>query len=452
MILMGIISVILVQFTWTHGVPKKINSNPIYYDEILGIGTYFFPFITYIVVTMIVSKWEKLIQYILNIFLGASVLAAVIVFIEFRRVGGDINTFRFSDPHIFWMSLRALAQLMCLGSFIAYTRFLYPAPVCVRVGHMRGAFLRRLSSLLRLIGATRVLFPSREITLKPGQMRTVYGFLTLFFVGAILVTLQNSWWIELGVGLIVITVVASFRLLMFYGLLALPFLPLVKAELDKLQSVKADDFLRIIIWQDSLRIWSKQPALGVGPGDFWAYDQVFTLLPRIYRNCNATGLCVAHNGYLQTLGALGPLGLLFYISASVVVIIAAVRLYRRSRMPIVRKDNILNSILQALGVYEYSDLTRRNDRLLALTGLGLVCGSMAADFFIGEFMLPPRQVSVFNVIPQVMVSWIVYGLVMYKDQLWRRARKQLHLVAKRRKLLRSMFQSQPYNRLGETKA
>ena len=172
--------------------------------------------------------------------------------------------------------------------------------------------------------------------------------------------------------------------------------------------------------------------LGVGPVDFWAYDQIYTQLPRLYRNCNATGLCVAHNGYLQSLGEIGPLGLFLYIAASVVVIIISIQLYRRTKLVKIRKDNLLNSILQALGLYEYSEVEQRNDRVLALVGLGLICGSMAADFFIGEFMLPPRQVSAFNVIPQVMVSWTVYGLVMYKHKLWLTSRRALRLAPKKK--------------------
>ncbi|GAC1381654.1 MAG: hypothetical protein NVSMB33_08510 [Ktedonobacteraceae bacterium] len=429
MIILAIISTIMVQFTWTHGVPKKINNNPIYYDEILGIGTYFFPIITYMIVTTVVACWEKLIQWILNAFLIIAIVAMIVVFVEFRRFGGNIGTFRFSDPHVLWMSLRALAQLMVLGAVIAYARFLYPTTVKVRI-HKKA-----LRLLLVLVGGRSTGLYSnsyREITFKVGAMRALYAVLVLLFTGAIIVTLQNSWWVELGMALVIMTIVASFRLLIFYGVLALPFVPLLKAEFDKLQTLKADDFLRFIIWQDSLRVWSKQPILGVGPGDFWAYDQVFTKLPRIYRNCNSTGLCVAHNGYLQSLGEIGPLGLFFYIAASVVVIVIAAQLFRRSKMRKIRKDNALNSILQTLGVYEYSDLEKRNDRLLGLIGLGLICGSMAADFFIGEFMLPPRQVSVFNVIPQVTVSWTVYALVMYKDQLWRKSRKALRLASKKK--------------------
>src|SRR6266487_2206902 len=77
MIILAIISTIMVQFTWTHGVPKKINSNPIYYDEILGIGIYCFPIITYMAVTTIVFCWEKLIQWILHAFLLAAFAASI---------------------------------------------------------------------------------------------------------------------------------------------------------------------------------------------------------------------------------------------------------------------------------------------------------------------------------------------------------------------------------------
>ncbi len=443
MIALALISTIMVQFTWTHGVPKKINNNPIYYDEILGIGVYFFPLITYMVVTTILSYWEKLLQWILNIFLFAGFIATIVTFIEFHRVGGNISTFRFAAPHIFWMSLRAIAQLMVLGAITAYVRFIYPMPWrgSTRLpGFLQKLFLVALpfsfASSAFGVMAVRVffrrLFATGEFYISAGKMRTLYAILTILQAVAIIVTLQNSWWVELGLGLVIITIIASFRLLLFYCALLIPFVPLLQLALNKLQSLKADDYLRLIIWQDSLRVWSKQPFLGVGPGDFWAYDQIYTQLPRIYRNCNATGLCVAHNGYLQSLGEIGPLGLFLYIAASVVVIIISIQLYRRTKLVKIRKDNLLNSILQALGLYEYSEVEQRNDRVLALVGLGLICGSMAADFFIGEFMLPPRQVSAFNVIPQVMVSWTVYGLVMYKHKLWLTSRRALRLAPKKK--------------------
>ena len=107
--------------------------------------------------------------------------------------------------------------------------------------------------------------------------------------------------------------------------------------------------------------------------------------------------------YLQTLGELGPLGLFFHIACLVVLIIAAVRLFRRSRS--INAPEICH------------------DRILGLVGLGLLCGSMTADLFASYFFLPPRQNLHVTSLPQALVSWIIYGCVLYKDQLWRMARK-----------------------------
>src|SRR2546429_952669 len=105
-------------------------------------------------------------------------------------------------------------------------------------------------------------------------------------------------------------------------------------------------------------------------GNLWAYDQVFTHLPQGLRNFAASGLGVAHEGYLQTLGELGPVGLFFQVAFIVVLIIAAARLFRRSR--------------------DVSKAEIRSDRILGLVGLGLICGSSAADFVASYFFLPPR--------------------------------------------------------------
>ena len=60
-------------------------------------------------------------------------------------------------------------------------------------------------------------------------------------------------------------------------------------------------------------------------------------------------------------------------------------------------------------------------------GLGLVCGSMAGDLVASYFFLPARQSFHVASLPQALVSWIIYGCVLYKDQLWRLARRGLRV-------------------------
>ena len=417
LIVLAFASTIMVQLTWTHGVPHKINGNPIIYDEILGVGTLFFPLLTFLVTTAVVTERERLIQPIQNIWLVAAIIGAVIVIIDFRRIGGDIYSFRFTEPHIAWMSLRALAQILALGAMLAYARFLYASGWR---GPLRVPELSFLRGSIRF--RERVFFPN--VNLSYGWVRVIFGMITLMCLGAVVITLQNSWWVELGVALTLMTVMYSWRLTAFFVVLLMPLLPVIKGVVSKLQSVKTDDYTRLYIWQDALRVWSKQRALGVGPGDFWAYDQVFTNLPRALRNFNATGLGVAHNGYLQVLAELGPLGVVCWVVFPILVFVAAMRLYRRSNavMPrIRRKGNVLHTI--DLGLCADSDPTKRNDCMLALVCMGLVAGSMCGDFTSGGFFLPPRQISALNDVPQLVSSWIIWAFVMYKDQLWRRARR-----------------------------
>ncbi len=232
MIVLAIVSVVIVQLFWTHGVPHKINSNPIYYDEILGVGIYFFPLITFMVTTVMLFSNERLIETIQNVFVVSALLTVAIIFIEFKRIGGDIYTFRFADPHVFWMSLRAIAALIVLGCLIAYVRFLYPSPwrgrIPVYVCLVLVVFLNIFSIPIIVRGRRR------ELSLGAGTMRILYGLITVLCVVGIVITLQNSWWVELGVGLLVITIFYSRRLLLFYGLCVLPLIPLIKAELTKI--------------------------------------------------------------------------------------------------------------------------------------------------------------------------------------------------------------------------
>ena len=176
--------------------------------------------------------------------------------------------------------------------------------------------------------------------------------------------------------------------------------------LRRLSTVKTADYYRLIIWKDALRVWGKSPVLGVGPGNFWAYDARFTQLPLYLRNFAKTGLGVAHNGYLQVLGELGLPGLFFYLAFTVVMAVMALRLFRRSNSP--------------------------DDRVLGLVGLGLVCGSALGDITSGAMFLQPRQLGSSGSLTQVLSTWIIFGSVMYKDQVWRMARRAFAHTAPRR--------------------
>jgi O-antigen ligase len=363
LIVIAIVSQVMIQFTWTHPVPHKINTNPIYYDEIFGVALFFYPFMILTLTTAALTNKDKWIEYIKIGYMATSVLAALIIIVKFKSINATIYTFRFSTPMIGWMSLRALAQLLGLGTMLGWAHFLHA---------------------------------------KTWRRRLIYGAVTGISLAGVYLALENSWWLEVGLALVVITFVYSRKLSFFFCLGALPLLPLVKYELAKLQQVKSADYYRLVIWQDALRVWKKQPIFGVGPGNFWAYDQFFTQLPVTLRNCNKTGLCVAHNGYLQVLVEMGPLGLFFWLSFIAVIAYISYQLFRRSNTP----ETVA-------------------DRILGLVSLGLVIGSAAGDFFAGSFFMQPRQIGGFNDFPQVITSWIIWGCVMYKDQLWRIERRRL---------------------------
>lgn len=426
LLVMALVSDIMVQLTWTHGVPHKINGNPILYVEILGVAAFFLPIMVFLVTTTIVARKETLIRTILNAFLIVGFFISFAVLYDFKRIGGDIYAFRFSEPHIFWMSLRAIAQILALACMIAYGRFLYADLIRVRLHKW---YLFPLTFFLPIAGPFvfahwRNKHGYRDIVFTAMWSRVVYLLLTVLFLSCVIITLENSWWVEIGVGALVMTIVYSRRFLTTLIVVVLPFVPVVYGVIKKVQSVKSVDYTRIWIWQDALRVWSKQGLLGVGPGNFWAYDQVFTNLPRSLRNFNVTGLGVAHNGYLQILGELGPIGEFFWLSFIVVVIVMAVRLFRRSKMKEVKGAG---AFLDFIGLPLFANPEKRDDRVLALVCLGLITGSAVADTFAGGFFLPPRQVAILSELSQVITSWVVWGFVMYKDQIWRMTQRGVDL-------------------------
>jgi hypothetical protein len=102
-------------------------------------------------------------------------------------------------------------------------------------------------------------------------------------------------------------------------------------------------------------------------------------------------------------------------------------MFRRSK---VQKITTGKNVLSWLDVHYYVESEQRLDRMLAMVSLGLICGSAIGDFFAGSFFLQPRQIGGFNDLPQVLTSWIIWGCVLYKDQLWRIARKKLRYAGK----------------------
>src|SRR5205814_1706291 len=133
----------------------------------------------------------RYVVYIQRIFIIIGIFVALVVLYDFRRIGADIYTFRFSEPRIAWMSLRAIAQLLALTCILAYARFLYATT---------------------------------------WRQRIIYLVIVLLSLTTVILTLENSWWVEAFIALIVMTIIYSRRLISFYIVLAIPFLPLVKAE------------------------------------------------------------------------------------------------------------------------------------------------------------------------------------------------------------------------------
>lgn len=367
LISLAILSEILIQVTWVPQVPHKINSLPVIYSELVGIVIYTVPLVTIVATTTVLTGHDRWIPRVMDAFLLLGVVQAIIICIEFKRIGADVYAFRYTEPYILYMQLGAIAQFLVVAAVIAYARALLSA-------RWRG--------------------------------RLAYGALTLLYLAAIGISLENARWVAVAAALIVMTFAFSRRLFALFCVLGLPLIPVALDIVQKIQDVKGGrDSVRFKVWADMIRIWWKHPVLGVGPGNVWPFDQVFTQLPLKDRNLANTGLGVAHDGMLQVLAEVGPLGVVFYFSVVAVIALAAWRLYRRSDGPHARAD-----------------------RILALACLGLVIGCLAGDFASGDFFRPPTQIGGFNDISRTTANWMLFGALLYKDQLWRLG-KRLERVA-----------------------
>lgn len=455
LIVLALISEFMIQFTWINGVPREIShkysgtiiTNPIWQDELLGIWMYTIPLTIILITTTVINKKEQWIEYVMRAVMLLAVLGSGIIIYEFRRQGATVETFRTAEPSVLWMTLRSLSQLLVQTSIIAYARFLY---------------------------ADRI------------RQRLLYGFIMVFCLIGVYLSLQNSWWVEVAVGMIAMTIVYSRRLITFCIACVIPLIPFFYLYLTRLQSVKKDDLNRVTIWHDAFWAWTRRPILGFGPGNYWAYDQYYTTLARNLRNFTLTGLGVAHDGYLQVLVETGPLGVIFYISSTVVIATVAYKLYRRYRVSRKRHSGFLGLVDLGLAVDPHApepprgrkvkldiivsiksrfrgvevtdkglvraprymketwdclrdsvvrlwvlfwgmetneEIQKRRNCMLGLCALGLVVGSAFGDLTSSSFFLPPRQLNQFVETPQVIVSWMLFGFVLYKDQLWRIARR-----------------------------
>lgn len=461
LITLAIISEIMIQYTWIPGVShdlahkylSTIIGNPVVYDEMLGVWMYTIPLTVIFLTLVAVSRQEKWIEYTQRMLMMLGFAGALFIVYEFRRQGGNVSTFRSAEPSILWMTLRCLSQLLVQGCIIAYARFLY---------------------------ATRKFW------------RIFYLIVVAVLLIGIYVSLQNSWWVEVAVGLLVMTIVYSRRFIVFIILCIIPLTPLILLEAAKLASAKKSDLNRITIWHDALNAWTHRPIFGFGPGNYWVFDQFYTTLARNLRNFTVTGLGLAHNGYLQVLVELGPLGDFFYIASTIMIALAGYRLYRRyqvqrkkyaggimslidlglaidpndttpdeeipsSGLPVSRigRAGILRSLGKHLqlapsrlkdesqtsddlpvasmitrfwkvlwGANPDAETEKRRNSMLGLVGFGLILGAACGDFTSSSFFLPPRQLNQFVETPQVIATWMIVGFVLYKDQLWRIARRR----------------------------
>src|SRR5437879_4383017 len=92
LIVVAIVSTIMIQVTWVAGVPRKVSSSPIIYDELFGLVLYSLPLVTITVVTTLLTKRDNWVKYIIYAFLITACLAALIIIVEFRRIGATIYT------------------------------------------------------------------------------------------------------------------------------------------------------------------------------------------------------------------------------------------------------------------------------------------------------------------------------------------------------------------------
>ena len=196
--------------------------------------------------------------------------------------------------------------------------------------------------------------------------KPVFALITFANVLGVLFASERSAWLGAIAGAVALTAVLSWRTLIktclalaVVSALCWATVPVVHTRIAQLENWQQDVSVkaRLVIWQESVRIWRSSPIFGVGVRHFPRFT-----IPEATMLGHSRQLNHAHNNYLHILSTTGLLGLLTYLWLWAAVLLTAWRIYRRTRgMAGAQDENalmlgILGSTIALLvsGLFEYN--------------------------------------------------------------------------------------------------
>lgn len=146
------------------------------------------------------------------------------------------------------------------------------------------------------------------------KKKVFFGILSLSLLANIIFSYSRNAMAGLVIGLVVLAVVYSWRLLVpIGGIAALVFLiPQIGGRLKEIGS-GSENYTRLKLWKTAWYMIKEHPLLGVGNGNFVSlYDSYIAKYPELYAYYDYKRF-PCHNSYLKIQSELGVMGSIFFI-------------------------------------------------------------------------------------------------------------------------------------------
>lgn len=149
---------------------------------------------------------------------------------------------------------------------------------------------------------------------KNKKLKSFYGIHILFTIINLILTYSRNSWLAFGIGLIILTVMYSWKFIIpiiLCGSVSL-FIPSVAGRIKQFTDM-SQNMSRINIWKIALKMIQDHPLRGVGNGNFAVlYDSYVEKYPELWMEY-VTGY-PTHNSYLKVFSELGIFALVIFLT------------------------------------------------------------------------------------------------------------------------------------------
>jgi len=178
-----------------------------------------------------------------------------------------------------------------------------------------------------------IIFPIIMLSIyeKNKKKKIVYTLLSILVFTNLLMTFSRNALLGFGLGLLVLTLIYSIKLIFAiggFGILTL-ILPSVFQRVKAIASLSQNES-RIKIWKTALKMIQEHPLIGVGNGNFVSrYNEYITKYKELkyYKYQSFT----THNSYLKIQSELGIIGTVSFLGVAVIALCRIKKLYNTTK-------------------------------------------------------------------------------------------------------------------------